>query len=70
VQTIDENDVVFVEIRPRQYQVRAVTTGNRTGETVEITSGLRPAERIVTSGAFYLKSESLRSRISGGSSGE
>lgn len=70
VQTIDENDVVFVEIRPHQYQVRAVTTGNRTGETVEITSGLRPAERIVTSGAFYLKSESLRSRISGGSSGE
>jgi Cu(I)/Ag(I) efflux system membrane fusion protein len=49
---------VFVEGAPGQFEPREVQTGRRLGERVEIVKGLTPGERIVTSGTFFLDSES------------
>jgi hypothetical protein len=45
---------------------RAVKTGWRTADRVEIVEGLSPGERVATAGAFLLDSESrLRAAIEG-----
>ena len=49
---------VFVEQAPGQFEPREVQTGRRLGERVEIVKGLAHGERIVTSGTFFLDSES------------
>ena len=49
---------VFVEQAPGQFEPREVQTGRRWGERVEIVKGLAHGERIVTSGTFFLDSES------------
>ena len=49
---------VFVERGPGQLEPRAVETGWRSGDRVEVVSGLEPGERIVTSGTFLVDSES------------
>jgi Cu(I)/Ag(I) efflux system membrane fusion protein len=49
---------VFVERAPGQFEPREVQTGRRLGERVEIVQGLAHGERIVTSGTFFLDSES------------
>ena len=49
---------VFVERAPGQFEPREVQTGRRLGERVEIVKGLTQGERIVTSGTFFLDSES------------
>ncbi len=70
VQTLNGLAVVFTNPQPHHYRVQQVTCGAHSPDAVEITAGLRPGERHVISGAFYLKSECLRSSIAGGSSGE
>jgi RND family efflux transporter MFP subunit len=42
----------------RAIEPRTVETGARLGDRIEITRGLKPTDRIVTSGAFLLNSES------------
>jgi Cu(I)/Ag(I) efflux system membrane fusion protein len=49
---------VFVERAPGQFEPREVHTGQRLGDRVEIVKGLAHGERIVTSGTFFLDSES------------
>jgi len=49
---------VFVEVSHGDFEPRAVETGWRFGNQVEITSGLVPGERVVTAGNFLLDSES------------
>lgn len=49
---------VFVALGAGQYQAREVETGWQDGDRVEIRSGLRAGERVVTAGAFLLDSES------------
>ena len=55
---------------PRQRLLRTaaqVETGERLDDRVEIVKGLSPGERIVTSGAFLLNSESqLKPAATGG----
>jgi cobalt-zinc-cadmium efflux system membrane fusion protein len=41
------------------YEVRDVTLGDSNGEVVKVTGGLREGDKIVTAGAFILKSELL-----------
>ena len=49
---------VFVEVGPRSYERRAVeVAGGAAGGRVVVTSGLSAGERVVTRGAFTLKSE-------------
>jgi RND family efflux transporter MFP subunit len=49
---------VFVELAPGSFAPRAVETGWRFGDRVEVVRGLTPGERIVVSGTFLMDSES------------
>jgi YHS domain-containing protein len=49
---------VFVERGNGYFEPRAVETGWRLGDQVEILKGLMPGERIVISGTFLIDSES------------
>jgi RND family efflux transporter MFP subunit len=49
---------VFLDLGNGFFEPRQVETGQRIGDRVEIVKGLRPGERIVTSAAFLLDSES------------
>jgi membrane fusion protein, copper/silver efflux system len=49
---------VFVDRGKGSFEPREVETGWRMGNKVEITKGLSPGERIVTSGTFLIDSES------------
>ena len=57
---------VFVDRGNGNLEPRLVQTGERSGDGVQIIDGLRPGERIVTSGTFLVDSESqLKSAASG-----
>lgn len=57
VQTIDGEAVVFVPgDEAGAFRVVAVQPGEESGGRVEIRSGLKPGDRVVTAGAFDLKS--------------
>jgi Cu(I)/Ag(I) efflux system membrane fusion protein len=55
---------VYVETADGGFTARPVETGWRMGESVQITKGLQPGERIVVAGNFLLDSES-RMKLSG-----
>ncbi len=72
IQTGDRS-FVFVEQPGQKLMPRDVRLGRRGGEYVEVISGLRPGERVVTSSQFLLDSESnlgevMRSMIGQGGS--
>jgi len=58
--------VVFVEVRAGLYQTRAVELGLETGGLREVRSGLVAGERVVTTGAYLLKTEILKGSIGAG----
>ncbi|MBS1715555.1 MAG: efflux RND transporter periplasmic adaptor subunit [Armatimonadetes bacterium] len=57
--------VVYVEVEPGHFEERAVQTGRRQGDTVEVTSGLVAGEKVVVKGTFVLKSEKVKSGLKG-----
>lgn len=57
VQTEPGDTFVFVEMDKGRYEQRSVRTGARSDKSVEIMSGLAEGDRVVTKGAFSLKSE-------------
>lgn len=61
VTQIDEHPVVFVEVKPREFEVRAVETGHASRGKIEIVKGLAAGERVATAGLFTLKSLALKS---------
>lgn len=65
VQRIGDDSVVFVRKSPVKYEIRHVELGANDGATVEVTSGLRGGEEVVTQGAFLLKSEMLKGSLKG-----
>lgn len=65
VQKIGGLPAVFVELEPGRYELRSVETGLEAHGTVEIREGLKGGERVVTAGAFILKSELLKDSIAG-----
>jgi cobalt-zinc-cadmium efflux system membrane fusion protein len=52
---------VFVAAGPTSFAKRFVTVGDEVGGSVKILDGLRPGEKLVTEGAFVLKSELAKS---------
>jgi Cu(I)/Ag(I) efflux system membrane fusion protein len=57
---------VFAVTPGGQFEAKPVTTGAQQGDRIEIVSGLSPGDRVVTSGAFLLDSESrLKSPTAG-----
>jgi cobalt-zinc-cadmium efflux system membrane fusion protein len=57
VQQIDDQAVVFVKIGDTQFQKRGVRLGAQSDGWVEVLSGVKAGEQVVTQGAFMLKSE-------------
>lgn len=63
-----DQTVVFVQIAPRRYERRAVVLGAKADGRVEVLSGVDAGERVVTEGAFLLKSEAEKGAMGGGHS--
>jgi len=57
----NDQDYVFVETAPSQFQLRSVRLGREENHQRALLSGLKAGERIVTNGAFHLNNERLRS---------
>ena len=68
IQRIDGNPVVFVQLANDSFEKRAVSLGQDSGDFVVVTKGLNPGDRVVTKGAFDLKSIVLREKLGGGHS--
>lgn len=65
IQILDEQPMVFVEQQPGIYDKRPVATGAQVPNFVEILSGVKAGERVVTQGSFYLKSILQGEKIGG-----
>ncbi len=59
-------EFVFVNKEDGYYVRRPVYTGRQLGGFVEIKKGLEPGQKVVTRGAFLLKSDVLRSKMGAG----
>ena len=60
VQELNRTRVVFVPRGDGGFDVRAVTVGASVGDDIEVVSGLKAGETIVTGGSFTLKSQAVR----------
>jgi cobalt-zinc-cadmium efflux system membrane fusion protein len=65
IQQIDDQPNVFVRLAPTKFERRRVTLGVKDGEWIEVPSGVKARESIVTNGSFALKSALLREQIGG-----
>lgn len=63
VQQVDNQPVVFVRQSDTRFERRDVQVGRRSGDRVEILSGLNDGDNVVGKGSFYLKTALLRERI-------
>ena len=63
IQQIEDRQLVFVRITETEFERRDVKLGSREGEFVEIMSGIRLGDRVVTKGSFDVKSTLLREQI-------
>lgn len=65
VQQVENDEVVFVQRDPTHFEKRVVQLGENTGEWIEITSGLQKGDKVVSQGAFFVKSELLKEQLGG-----
>lgn len=65
LQEVNGEQVVFVQTDAAKFTKRSVQIGQRDEQNVEITSGIKPGEKVVANGSFYLKSALLRELIGG-----
>jgi len=63
LQEVDGAAVVFVETAPGAFAKREVETGRQVDSWVEVLKGLEPGMRVVTRGAFLVKSQFMKSAI-------
>lgn len=60
VQDAKTEKVVYVAAGPDVFEERKVKLGAESGNYVEVLSGLKPGERVVTNGSFDLRAEAVR----------
>jgi len=60
VQELNRKRVVFVPRTDGGFDVRVVTVGASVGDDIEVLSGLKAGDTIVTNGSFTLKSQAVR----------
>ena len=67
VQMIGERSVVYVpaEGEEGKFVERAVKLGPPAGEFVPVLEGLKPGDKVVTDGSFFLRAEAARTRSGG-----
>jgi len=63
VQEIDHKPVVYVKEGESHFRKRNIQTGETSDSGIEVVSGLKPNEMVVTEGSFSLKSEFLKAEI-------
>ncbi|MBY0497589.1 MAG: efflux RND transporter periplasmic adaptor subunit [Cyanobacteria bacterium] len=63
IQEIDEQTVVFVQTGVDTFEKRAVALGPAQRDTVPVLEGVKAGDRVVTTGAFMLKSKLKASSI-------
>lgn len=63
IQTIADRSVVFVEKNKNEFEPRDVVAGEQLGTLVAVKSGLERSDRIVSKGAFLLKSKLLKNQL-------
>jgi membrane fusion protein, heavy metal efflux system len=62
---IDTTDCIFVQTGDTTFEKMPVTVCCAQNEMVEITRGINNGEKVVVKGAFYLKSELMKSSLGG-----
>jgi membrane fusion protein, heavy metal efflux system len=64
VQAIGDRTVVYVSAEGDEgrFIERPVKVGVASGDTIEVTSGLKAGERVVSEGSFFLRAEAARTR--------
>lgn len=70
VQEMDGRPTVFVETSANTFQKRAIKTGDAVGGWVPVAEGLAKGDRVVTTGAFMLKSKLNAASIGEGEEAE
>ena len=67
VQAVGERTVVYVPVAGDEgrFAERPVKLGAAVGDSVQVLEGVKPGERIVTSGSFFLRGEAARNRSGG-----
>jgi RND family efflux transporter MFP subunit len=67
VQTIGDRSVVYVSAEGEEgkFVERAVKLGSPAGEFVPVLDGLKPGDKVVTDGSFFLRAEAARTRSGG-----
>lgn len=60
IQQDKEKSFVFVQTGPETFERREVELGSKGGTLVPIHAGLQPGDKVVSEGAFTLKSEALK----------
>jgi RND family efflux transporter MFP subunit len=67
VQSIGDRTVVYVPVEgdESRFTERPVKIGPAVGDFLQILEGVKPGERVVTAGSFYLRAEAARSRTGG-----
>jgi cobalt-zinc-cadmium efflux system membrane fusion protein len=63
LQQVENEEIMFVPDGEISFRARRVQTGRRSDSVVEILTGLQPGEKVVTAGAFHLKSELLKGQM-------
>lgn len=58
--------LVFVPVSDAEFETRRVRTAPSTDGFLAVTAGLMPGERVVTTGSFLLKTETLKGSIGAG----
>jgi RND family efflux transporter MFP subunit len=55
--------IVFVQREGEAFERRPVTLGARSGNVVQVTSGLTPGDRVVTTGSYLIRLASLSTQV-------
>jgi len=67
VQTIGDRAVIYVPAdgEDAKFVERSVKLGTPSGDFVQVLDGLKPGDKVVTEGSFFLRAEAARSRSGG-----
>src|SRR2546425_6257562 len=67
VQSIGDRRVVYVPVEcdDTRFTERPVKLGPVLGDSIQVLAGLKPGDRVVTAGSFFLRAEAGRSRSGG-----